>query len=247
MSKFHHYERCPECASSGRDTRGDNLAVYYNGSKHCFSCGYHRHPVGFVIPNNDLEIKHASSALPRDFSREVPTDAWKWLLQYGLPYTYWKPHCGYSETEGRLVFTVGNPIEFSIGRLVKDPDPNGNHAKKRKWYVWGNSHQHCEIINPKEDSGKTPILLVEDIVSAHKTGQITPTIPLFGTEIHPCHLYHLMSAQRPISLWLDKDQEHTVRKKAMRLQVLTGNPVNVIITENDPKSYSINKIKEILE
>jgi len=46
------------------------------------------------------------------------TAGWKWLLQYGLPLSYWQKHCGYSEKENRLVFTVGTPTRFSIGRLL---------------------------------------------------------------------------------------------------------------------------------
>jgi len=35
------HERCPQCASNGRDRHGDNLGVYDDDSRHCFSCGYH--------------------------------------------------------------------------------------------------------------------------------------------------------------------------------------------------------------
>ncbi len=33
-------EQCPKCASNGGDTRRDNCAVYSDGHKHCFKCGY---------------------------------------------------------------------------------------------------------------------------------------------------------------------------------------------------------------
>lgn len=35
------YTQCPRCASSGADTSKDNLAVFPEGHKHCFACGYH--------------------------------------------------------------------------------------------------------------------------------------------------------------------------------------------------------------
>jgi len=178
--------------------------------------------------------------LPPDFTREIPTIAWKWLLQYGLPYTYWTPHCGYSPSQGRLVFTVGDPIAFSIGRFVEDPPED---FKPRKWYVWGNSHKHCEVIGEKN---KGPIILVEDIVSAHKVGQVFTTIPLFGTIVHPCHKYYLMQAMRPVKFWLDKDQEHLVKKRAVALQSLIGNTVDIIVSQKDPKSYSLQQIKELI-
>lgn len=34
-------ERCPECASQGKDTSADNLVRYPDGGAHCFACGYH--------------------------------------------------------------------------------------------------------------------------------------------------------------------------------------------------------------
>lgn len=37
-------EHCPRCRENGRDTAGDNLVVYEDGSVHCFACGYHPKP-----------------------------------------------------------------------------------------------------------------------------------------------------------------------------------------------------------
>jgi twinkle protein len=39
-SKFVSRERCPKCAESGQDRSGDNLAVFSDGHKFCFSCNY---------------------------------------------------------------------------------------------------------------------------------------------------------------------------------------------------------------
>jgi hypothetical protein len=241
---FSHYEPCPNCRDSGRDSRGDNLACYRDGSAHCFSCHYHVHGGVFNRHSSKELVDHgAKSVLPFDFTREVPTHAWKWVLQYGLPYSYWQGRVGYSPAEGRLVFTVGQPVAFSIGRLVEERE--GNHAARRKWYVWGNSHNHCEIINEGSDQ-TAPIVLVEDLISAHKVGQVATCIPLFGTNIHKPHLYYLMQAGRPVKMWLDKDQEGNVRKKALGLQALINNSVDVVLTTSDPKEYTSTQIKEIL-
>ena len=40
MSVCTHHEPCPQCRGQGRDTKGDNLAVYDDGHKYCFACGY---------------------------------------------------------------------------------------------------------------------------------------------------------------------------------------------------------------
>ena len=36
------------------------------------------------------------------------------------------------------------------------------------------------------------VVLVEDLVSAHKVGQVTTCIPLFGVQTHPAHFYFLL-------------------------------------------------------
>jgi hypothetical protein len=184
--------------------------------------------------------------LPSDFTREVPASAFKWLLQYGLPWSYWKDSVGYSPGQERLIFTVGNPslpgnpTAFSIGRYVgKD--------KQRKWYVWGDSHKQAfPIHNFLALAPSSIIVLVEDWISSHKVGQVVPTLPLFGTQIHPCHIKYLMAQQKPIVLWLDADQRGTITRKAAWLQGLTGLPVQFISTKNDPKELPIKEINEAL-
>lgn len=281
MKRVVRYEACPRCRSNGRDTRGDNLVVYNDGGSHCFSCQYHVHGGARNVFLESLEVENGTkSSLPGDFTREVPTAAWKWLLQYGLPYSYWQERCGYSPKDERLVFTVGNPVAFSIGRLIPQPRTDGsgsptesgrsntsgqggesavhgmgagerskqqgNHASRRKWYVWGDSHKHCEIVTPANSGYNKTVVLVEDLISAHKVGQVTTAIPLFGTVVHPCHLYYLMQQDKPITLWLDKDQEQNVQKTALRLQSLVDVPVRVVITDDDPKKLPYEVIESLI-
>jgi hypothetical protein len=201
--------------------------------------------------------------LPLDFTREVPAAAWKWLLQYGLPLAYWKENVGYSPSSSRLVFKVGQPLAFSIGRFLPDcvhplersgdvPDqslqrggglPLQRTKTPAKWFVWGDCHRHAEAIGT--DKGEC-IVLVEDLISGHKVGQLTTTIPLFGTAIHTPVMYYLLNDPRPVKLWLDKDQEGNVKKTAIRLQTILNKPVEIIITDNDPKLMSEEQIKELI-
>jgi hypothetical protein len=217
--------------------------------------------------------------LPLDFTREIPTHAWKWLLQYGLTYQFWKDGCGFAPAFNRLVFRVGDtsndgqrllrndtPLAFSIGRFIPLPEvqvptqlePSGSTSLRQgggvpvqrterppaKWYVWGDCHKHAEVLTP--DQG-TCVVLVEDLISAHKVSAAGGTaIPLFGTKIHNPVLYFLMHDKRPVKLWLDKDQEGNVKRTAIHLQGLIGSPVDVVITDEDPKCLSFNTIKEYL-
>ena len=237
--RVEHYEQCPRCDAIGRDTRRDNVGVYSDGSKHCFSCGWHKFPVGF---RQIKELNNGSkSLLPADFTWEVPSRAWQWVIQYGLPISYWQPFTGYSPAEERLVFRVGTPLVFGIGRYL------GTEPGHRKWYVWGDPHKHCEVVG--EATKTTSVVLVEDLISAHKVANANYTaIPLFGTRLHPCHLYYLNHSPnlRTVTLWLDKDQELRVKREALRLESLINKPVNIITTDKDPKAISFVDIANIL-
>lgn len=245
MSKVVRTTFCPECRKRGKDSRGDNLVEYADGGSHCFSCGYHTHGTvkSFFNAFKEPEEKHGSKVLPFDFTREVEPEGWRWLLQWGLPYHYWKAHIGYSPAYGRLVFPVGpeGSPAFSVGRLIdKERDPN-----QRKWFVWGDCHSHGEILGAGRG---TVTVLVEDLISAHKVGQVAESMPLFGTAIYPAHLQTLRKASnRPVMLWLDKDQEGTTNKKALRLQMLLNRPVRVVHTQHDPKALSLQDIQETLQ
>jgi hypothetical protein len=264
-------ETCPKCQANGKDSRGDNLVVYSDGGYHCFACHYHRSAKFYIPKEETLNVK--KHLLPADFTRDVPAEALKWLLQYGLPYSYWKDQIGYSRNENRLIFTVGNPIQFSIGRLIpsedfsesalrgrewrvsvggtdgrdgRPPQQNGGSGSKRskKWFVWGDCHKHCELVR-NEASGELAggiIVLVEDLISAHKVGQVTTAIPLFGTKIHPCHLYYLINENKPVVLWLDKDQELNVKKQAWQLESVINQPVQIVVTDKDPKKLTYKEI-----
>jgi hypothetical protein len=199
--------------------------------------------------------------LPSDFTREVPARGWRWLLQYGLPYSYWQPYTGYSEKDERLIITIPDTsnVAFSLGRYIGESSSEGNHASRRKWYAYGNCHESAHLLYPgwnKEGSEGNDIrgdylesrevVLVEDIISAHKVGQTNACIPLFGTHISDPVVNLLRFIGLPVVLWLDKDQENGIQKKAMGLSILLNKPVRYIFTSADPKLHSVNQIKDIL-
>jgi hypothetical protein len=230
------FEQCPKCAEKGKDTRGDNLAIYADGSSYCFSCRYHsgKSIKSKLFPEEDKEAK-AKQILPPDIVNHIPIMCVKWLLQFGIPYEYWKGRIGWSAQTDRLVFRVGDPVQFSVGRnFSKD-------AEIRKWYCWGDSHKEAFPIG----EGSITVL-VEDIISAHKVGQITETIPLFGTNIFPDVIKTLQRQRKPVLLWLDKDQEGNTVKQAVGLQTMIGCPVSIIHTEKDPKNVSFDEISSYI-
>jgi hypothetical protein len=276
MAKFVHYEPCPACRARGKDRRGDNLGRYSDGGGHCYSCGYHEQPTLLNRNANQTPVKNVQEGpLPRDFTRDVPADGWKWLLQYGLPYSYWKPYCGYSPASERLVITHGSPVEYSVGRWIGTDGGNRvqqlhegreSHSKlmggavrrhevvsheehreaPRKWRAWGERLRTATILEPT-DSSSTEIVLVEDLVSAHKVRQAGYScLPIFGSDLYPLAIKVLRATRKPVALWLDLDQWGSLPKKLNRLQTFLDAPVRFIKTDKDPKEYSLSEIKEII-
>lgn len=237
MAKAIRNEACPRCRYNGQDRSGDNLVIYDDTSKHCFACEFHRNaPMSLEMFNYKKTVDDKEKiALPSDFTREVPAEGWKWLLQYGLPHSYWKAFTGYTPKENRLIITHGTPIRFSIGRALTV----GTH----KWKFYGGGHNYCETIGEKISDY---VVVVEDIVSNHKVGQVAACLALFGTDIHKIAIQELLRLDRPVVLWLDQDQYQYLPKKIGRLQAFLRHPVRWISTEKDPKVYSLDKIKEIL-
>jgi len=237
MSNVISHEQCPYCAKRGRDRHHDNLGVYLDGSKYCFACGYYQPPsfrASFLTKEKPNDS--AKAVLPSDFTREIPSKYWQWLLQYGLPMSYWKTYCGFTEKEQRLVITHGSPIHCSVGRSL---DP----LAKGKWRTYGNRTEKVTCLG-EELSGS--VVLVEDLVSAHKVAQVSPCIPLFGTDVFDRVVHKLKALGRPVSLWLDYDQYTRLPKKINRLQSLLDLPVRGVVTPKDPKMYTTSEIGEII-
>lgn len=249
---------CPRCRERGADKSGDNLIEFPNGHWHCFACSYHKFGNSeqrFKATDETLRTKKSHN-LPNDLSRNIPTAAWKWLLKYGLPYSYWKDYVYFSEEHSRLIFKVGEPTDFYIGRYIESEgsmgeqstssDGNGLQPKRqqRKWHCYGDAHKAAHIIGNPETSES--IVLVEDLISAHKVGQVNACIPLFGTNIFDSVISILRLYKKPPILWLDKDQNGNIIKKCNKLEILTGLPVRYLFTDVDPKELSLDNIKDTI-
>jgi hypothetical protein len=243
MNRRERREPCPKCRERGADRSGDNLVLFPDGGGHCFSCGHHvfGSQLAKLVKEED-GTKSEKSSLPRDFTREVPATAWKWLLKFGLPYSYWKPYTGYSPADERIVLTVGNPIRFSQGRYL------GSEEGKRKWFFYGDPRSApVEILGDPYTDPTKRIVLVEDLISAHKVGQVAPAICLFGTNISDEVIRVVKALRSPVVVWLDGDQYPTIHKKINRLQTFLSHTVFSVSTKRDPKDHSLEEIKEILE
>jgi hypothetical protein len=235
------HERCPGCAKLGRDTKGDNLAVYSDGHTHCFGCGYHTHGDAITTYKNKqqaIEVKHPTVNLPEDVEYSYPIQALNWMKQYGFNRNNLLGHnILWSESTQLLIFPYyHNGLLFAWqGRYF---GPKTDHPK---WLTYGKVHEYDYILNPENER----IILVEDIVSAIKLSRYESVLPLFGSYISAKRLGQLSRFYPTIIIWLDPDkQKEALQFQKIALQYCAN--VYVVIADKDPKELEYKQLEEIL-
>jgi len=242
-------EQCPACAKLGKDISMDNLAVYSDGRKWCFSCSYYEFPNKITTFKNkiaeDNEIDYQLPYLPVDCDILYPHKAMEWIEQYQLTREdLYKHNVLWSETMQRLIFPVfgdGHLIAWQGRYFGDDPDK----IKKQKWYGRGNLVDTYNILN---QSNK--LVLCEDVISSIKLANCgVGAMALFGSFVGRKRfkrLYNLINEQDEVLIWLDYDKAKESLKET-KLGLLCGINCRSIITKLDPKEIDYLDIKEILK
>jgi hypothetical protein len=260
------HERCPACAKRGRDRSGNNLGVYDDGSKYCFSCHYRTgNSLDFsfdvgksVLQGEKRSMEKSSLVLPADAtSIQTSERGLDWILQWGLTgkeisdnlilfsekgiYLQRK-----NETVDQLVIfpIYGNADEllFWTGRSLSY---NGTGTK---WVIKGKPTEVVHGVYPAvwySKANQASCCVCEDIISTIKLGRIIPTFTLFGKNINDRLLRYLSSNFYELLIYLDYDainESYNLQKKVSPY----FSKVIVICSELDPKCYETNELREII-
>lgn len=245
------HERCPECAKQGKDRSSDNLILYSDGHKWCFSCGYYEAAggvKGFKMNSDAVhqeEITHKVT-LPSDSCTNYPERTLDWIRKYDLNKTdLLNNNVLWSDNQQRLIFPVygDNHLIAYQGRYFG----KGNSAltKIPKWLGKGNLKDTFHILG----KGHT-LVLTEDIVSAIKVSKCGfMSMPLFGCVVGTKRfkrLYSLYKDTVDMKVWLDPDKraEGVIEAKLGRM---CGLHCGVVISDKDPKEHSYDEIRTILK
>jgi hypothetical protein len=238
-------EQCPMCKKLGKDNSKDNLAVYSDGRKWCFSCQYYEFPNKITSFKNkiaeDDEIDYQLPYLPVDCDILYPHKAIEWIEQYQLTREdLYKHNVLWSETMQRLIFPV-----FGDGHLIAWQGRYfGDLPDKPKWYGKGNLKDTYNILNQTNR-----IVLTEDIISAIKVSKCgVGAMPLYGSFVGRerfKRLYNLINKDDEVLVWLDPDKRKEGTKEA-ELGRLYGINCRTILSSYDPKEHSYEEIKRIL-
>lgn len=235
-------ERCPECAKRGKDTRGDNLHVYSDEHKFCFSCHH-------FIPGNRIRtiMQHVRETtvpedvvvFPDDVSNHPNETALTWFTSFGFDFSdVVRNGVLWSESFKRLIF----PVYDENGELLAWQGRYFGQEDRPKWYTKGKIHEIVYTRGPPSDS----IVLVEDVVSCWKIAKADIyTGCLFGSNPSKLMLNRFRLVADKLVFWLDDDKK-VESAKFKRTCEMVGIPSSCIWTTSDPKEYSVAQIKEIV-
>jgi DNA primase len=218
------------------------LGRYSDGSAFCFGCHYYERPTTspFVTERHGkIETTHHGVQLPDDSSTSLDGRAISWLKQYNIGGAesiraglHWSP------SWEQLLFPFYD--EDGILCCVQAKNFNPKRASKAKYYNVGDKSLHATIY------GKGDIVvLTEDAVSAMKVGFVEAGYPLLGTSVSRERLAWLADRFKRLVVWLDSDKYREARDIADTAKLL-GIATKTVYTDNDPKTYSVEQIKEFL-
>lgn len=175
-----------------------------------------------------------SSHNPSDW----PSAARVWLYKAGFSNEYIKD-CGfyYSERLDRLVMPV-----IRDGRVAY-------------WQARGFNPYKAKYINPPIEKplawygNDGPTVLTEDILSAARCGEVARGCSILGTSLTDGAVSEILrQTDGAIFVWLDPDKAGRAgRGKAFSKLRLAGRCVKIIRTDQDPKYYSNDEIKEYIQ
>ena len=194
------------------------------------------------LTNDTKTILRTSVHMPYDVTDELPTSSLVWLRMYNITQQEINKYglC-WSPSLERLIL----PVRDKSSKLVYWQGRYFGRDRKQPKYI----NTKCSRGDVWFDTGDdaTTTVLVEDILSAiaiSRTGKAR-AIALLGSFVSDNLIVKLLSEDRQVCVWLDRDKRHDALAFTKRLNVF-GITAKTISTVNDPKCYKATTIiKEI--
>lgn len=246
-------EQCPKCAERGQDTRKDNLIRYDDGHAHCFSCTYRIMATGHEIivrqqrrdAQNEEEVKELPAQLPADAQKKIDVKALQWLDKYGIIRDeIIENDIRWSDFKQWLIFPIREQGGSLLAWQARNFQINEQYASK--WISRGNMQAIMHVLGFKKHPD-SPLVVVEDVVSAIKVARHSRALCVFGSQIQVRQFLRMKYLTKEIILWLDGDKYVESLAFSKKAKLVTGLPTRVIFTSRDPKDHSDDEIKNILK
>ena len=240
-------ERCPKCANKGLDTSGDNLAVYPDGHKHCYACGYHQ---GVPLEERIRQVQYGKPSVsnvdqtfdfPNDYTTDLPINALTWLRKYGIVNEEIIKHrFGWSQERQMLIF----PVLDGDGNLIMWQGRNFDANTPLKYFTKGPASDILHLVGNPCHPDNT-VVLTEDLISAIKVGRLYQAMPIWGSHIPLKTTRRLSERFKTLGVWLDRDKMDEALRAVLRASQYM--PAYLITSVFDPKEYTVPVIRETVE
>jgi hypothetical protein len=179
--------------------------------------------------------------LPEDFTYHLPKFCLEWLRSYSITNKEIVQHkFGWSQEKELLILPVYDGFKqlvFWQGRGFKKGKGKTHFASM------GSSSRMLHIIGELNNDF---VVVVEDIVSAIKVARYLPAMPLFGSSMSDKMIEDLSIFKSHMLLWLDFDKAKYSIKTCIKASLFLDKAIP-IITNQDPKAYRDDEIKDILD
>lgn len=236
MSSFVQHHPCPSCGSS------DALAEFSDGHYHCFSC---RHFIPAKITSLEQVDKILKpqerldwNKLPFDAGKNYSPLALKWLKGYGLTNEEIESNLLWSDYYEMLLFPFyGESLLCWQGRYFPSRDP--------KVYTAGYPDRHI-LVRGDACHPTSSVVVVEDSISSIKVSRVLPASELLGSSLSRHKAVGLSRLFDNLIIWLDADKVATAIKFKETYGILFKS-IRVIYTDKDPKEYSTEEIRNVLD
>ena len=228
MTKLIGFSACPRCRKRGNDRTGNNLAEYTENF-YCFACGYNKPKRSISRVNDAFSPTIATNVNQLQTDSQLPKQAIDWLSKYQITPDEMKQ---FRWCEDKQLLVLYQSDDYWQGRNFGTPPIPKYLSEGLKPFI-------------KYGTDNDTLVLVEDILSAIKVGRVYSASPMLGTMPLKTHLSHLRPFKNVIC-YLDRDAAIKSVRNAGKLSEMIGKRVRVVITEYDPKKYSVDELKDII-
>lgn len=242
--------QCPKCG--GGSSTG--CFAVWNHAEHCFTCGYHKvYDACKQYYTSKLTMKKSDNfqGLPDNLVQEPSefgVSVLKWLYNYYI-FDIRKYGIRYSERKDKSEHSLILPT-------IQNDEIVGYQRRcfpDKKFYTKGDKYA---LETRKEQDY---IVIVEDIISFYRLSNQHNCIGMLGTSITDDTLSEIIHKFRTFIFWTDKDEAGNKAREKLKAQInrifnkkrqklpklyLTATKYLDIVTENDPKCYSDEEIKQ---
>lgn len=231
---------CSYCNST--DAKAEYTNNYY-----CFSCKHSTQKSVKKSKWRAVVAAHLTKGdkirLPVDFTTKLTSQEKSFLYSYhftdALIEKYRIGHSDFSNYTGeRLILPhyLDNKLKYYEGKYL------GSDHKISKYITIGTKKELFKTFS----GYAAGVVIVEDILSAMRIGEVYPAIALRGTKLSDDQLLDLAKTTTNFLVWLDNDLPGRQASDNIAAKLAWTGYVNIIHSDKDPKYYSDTKIKEFI-